>query len=309
MPRATFDLPIALRKTFALISTRPLPILGSIAILQLPLSLGLVLLSPVLQPVVARLQHLGPQVTSDAPELARVLAQVLLPVLGALIGYVVLSYFLYAMHVGAAQSVVFDAYRQQNSTLGGALRTGVSRSPSLVAYQLVKTLASVGAGFAVFALGLAVMSALYGGHGTPAVSVVLGLLFTVLMFVAIFIVWCALSLGAGAIVAERLGPLAGTARGFQVARGSFGIIVMSWLAISSVYIVGFCMLSCVSVIVTAPVQLATNATVGAVVAQFVQLAITTAFSSVTHVLGAVMYGELAEVGLANVGEHAADVFR
>lgn len=306
----TLDVGTVLRKSFELIGNRPLPLLGAAAIAQLPLVVASLALVPMVAPFAERMQRALREGTTDPSAILGLVVDQLPAILGVGIGMMVLMYAFYVVQIGAVMQVVVDAYRRRPSSVGSALRAGLRRAPSLFVYTIVKQLSSGVAflgGVFLMVVPLAFMHTEWSGREFLAVlSVIAGCLVGAIFA---FEVWSMLSLGAGAIVAEGIGPFAGLARGFRLARGRPWMIAFTWLATASSYFLGLCLVGCFSGMITAPVQMGFGSIASAVIGQLIQFVPQVAMACVTHTVGAIMYGELAGLEVPESPADIADVFR
>lgn len=306
----TPDVGAVLRKSFELMGNRPIPLIGSAAVAQLPALVATLAVLPFAAPFVERMQRGILNDSNDPEAILRLFVDQMPLFVGLGLGVGVLMFAVYAVQLGATMSVVFDAYREIPSKVGSALRAGLGRAPSLFVYLLVKYFAAVGAVFTtlvVVLLPLVAMSSDAAGRDVASIFLVIAGSFGGALLG--LLVWAMLSLGAGAIVAEKLGPFAGLARGFHLARRAPWTVLLVWLATVSLYLLSACLVGCGSGIVTGIVQVGAGQTVSSIVGQLVQFVPMVALAALQHTVGAVLFGELAGVGASDAAARTVDVFR
>lgn len=308
--RPALDVGGVFRKTFELIGNRPAPLLGAAAISQLPNVLLALAMIPFLVPFVERMQRDVLNGRNDPSVFLDHLFDNLALVVGFGAAFVVIAGFAYAVQLGSVLRVVVDAFRGEPSTLRSALLSGLRRAPSLFAYQIVSSVTCMGIGLGI--LTLFVLPAVLVPEGSELRRTLAALGVFAGMFagaLGAFLAWCMFSLGAGAIVAEELGPFAGLARGFRLARRAPLAIVLTWLAAAAVAILAFCLVGCASGIFSGMVQVMAGQTSSAIVGQLVQFLPQVAIYAGFHVVSGVLYGELSGLRPADDPNRIADVFR
>lgn len=301
---------VVVRKTVDLMTNRPMPAIGSVAVMHLPTVIATLAILPFMAPWIEHVQRTAGAGRTDPTEFFRPLLEALPVVLGAGAVLVVLGMLAYAIQIGAVMQVVFDAYRQQPSTLAGSLRAGVRNVPGLVLFKLLEMLTATTVTVSTFALPLVLAALASRGHasGGPWV-VVIAFLFGGVGVVLGFVVMCLLSLGAGAIVADGLGPIAAFGRSISLVRASFLSVAATWLAVGCVYLLSLCLFGCFSGVLVLPVQAALGPIAGSATSQLVQAVPQVILTCMLHVVGAVLYGELTGVKPADATQQVVEVFR